>query len=350
MAVITSNGTGGGNWSAGASWSGGVAPVLGTDSAGIANGDTIVIDTTGLGCGTDPGSGVDGLTIQSGGILNYATSANSGLTVRGCITVESGGTLYDGTQLAISYGHELIIDCVDAVNKYGLTIEDGGIFKPYGTLPTTWYTTLASDIASAQANVVTTDDVQTDWGVGDEIAFPPTGDDSRYGETEIRTINSFTDATHFDVTSNFTYAHEYLQHEDCPQTSIVLLTRNVRIKSASTSYPASVRNQSKTTANFDARNVEFKDLNGGSLSIPSLVFSSKAYTDSPAYSYTAYGNIYGCSFHGARAGFLMCLYNNPALITFNNNVICSVGTSSRGFYFEYWSNDYKFDRLFVFGL
>lgn len=44
MAVTTSNGTGGGNWSAGASWAGGVAPPT-TNDVTIASGDTITKDT-----------------------------------------------------------------------------------------------------------------------------------------------------------------------------------------------------------------------------------------------------------------------------------------------------------------
>ena len=123
MAAISSNGTGGGNWSAAATWNGGVVPTIGTDDVTIVVGDTVTIDTTGLGCGTDPGAGTDGLTIN--GTLDYITTASSGLTVRGQITVANGGTLYSGTQIGAGFTHTLSIDCVDTNEKYILEVAAG---------------------------------------------------------------------------------------------------------------------------------------------------------------------------------------------------------------------------------
>jgi len=61
MAVITSNGTGGGDFSAGATWAGGVAPTS-ADDAVIASGDTVYLDTTGLQANT--------IIVNAGGILS----------------------------------------------------------------------------------------------------------------------------------------------------------------------------------------------------------------------------------------------------------------------------------------
>lgn len=350
MAIITSNGTGGGNWSAGASWNGGVAPVLGTDSAVIANGDTITIDTTGLGCGTDPGAGIDGLTIQSGGVLNYATGANSDLTVRGCITIQSGGTLYDGvSQLGIAYTHILYIDCGTTAGKYALTREEGGIFLPHGA-DVLYNTTISSDVAASQANVVTTGDIVAGgWKAGDEVCLPPTGATANYTRTEKRTINAVSDATHFDVTSNWTYLHSYLQHASCPQTSIVNLTRNIRIQSLSATYPACVRNRGTVAADFAPKNVEFKNL-GYSASIVSVVFCSTSFTTTPAYNAPAYGTMEGCSIHGetsAYVGLLLCMYNNTATRTFKDLIIIGNSTNVNiTFQTQYNSRYMLFDNVY----
>jgi len=63
---IDSNGTGGGNWSVGSSWSGGVAPTVG-DSAVILSGDTISLDGLSNDCST--------FQIDSGGTFDPKSSA-----------------------------------------------------------------------------------------------------------------------------------------------------------------------------------------------------------------------------------------------------------------------------------
>ena len=350
--AITSNGTGGGNYSAGASWAGGVVPTITVADAIVANGDEIIVDTTGLGCGTDPGTGTDGLTIQSGGILNHSTTANSELTVRGETTVESGGTLCDGTQSANNaFSHKFIIDCVATNDKYGITLKDGCFFKPYGA-DVTIETKLAADFAAAQADIVVEDDVQTaGWAAGNEIAVPPTGVYTNYGQTEIRTINAFASGTELDVTVNWTYAHTYKQHASCPQTSVVLLTRNVQFSSLSASFRANIRNQSQTAANVDIKNVEFINM-GTSLKRTALVFCSSSRTTDPVYTLSALGSFNGCSFHGAYyCGFFLCLYGNTSALAFDDNVVVQTGVASTGYlcYVDGFSDFFSFDRLFAIG-
>jgi len=70
MATIQSNGTGGGNWSSGSSWNGGVMPAVGVDDAVILNGDTITKDTA-----AHASKDCLNLSIDTGGIL--AIGANS---------------------------------------------------------------------------------------------------------------------------------------------------------------------------------------------------------------------------------------------------------------------------------
>ncbi len=75
-AIITSNATGGGDWAAGATWVGGVAPGIG-DTAIIAVGDNVHITTT----------------VTVGASTGAATLAAITLGTTGTFTVDSGGTL-----------------------------------------------------------------------------------------------------------------------------------------------------------------------------------------------------------------------------------------------------------------
>lgn len=292
MAAISSNGTGGGNWSAAATWNGGVVPTIGTDDVNIVVGDTVTIDTTGLGCGTDPGAGTAGLTIN--GTLNYITTASSGLTVRGQITVANGGTLYSGTQLPKAYKHTLSIDCVDTANKYRLIVQDGGTFKPYGELYSNWNNTIGSDVASAQATVTVGSDISSDWAAGMKVFLPST-DARQYDRGETKTINSIIDATSFDVTVNFTHGHVAKYATWFFDTPCVLLDRNITIQSTNTTFRSAVLNRSQTQANVNIRNVEFKDLGTSNTNL-SLVWADTSGT--PSNAVPATGNMSGCSFHG----------------------------------------------------
>ena len=70
-----------GNWSAGATWVGGVPPTAG-DNVTIAAGHTVTIDS----------SNAFSVTIQSGGVLEYEATTARTLTVGTFVTINSGGT------------------------------------------------------------------------------------------------------------------------------------------------------------------------------------------------------------------------------------------------------------------
>ena len=120
MPVKTSNGTGGGNWSVGSTWAGGVVPVSGTDTVVIAAGDTVTLDSAActagsLTVGTDPGTGgtaaiTIGATAQS---TATALIVNAGLTLRlrGDL-IQNGGqnSPFATSSLTLAAGASLIFD------------------------------------------------------------------------------------------------------------------------------------------------------------------------------------------------------------------------------------------------
>lgn len=115
-ATITSNGTGGGNWDVGASWTGGTAP-SDTDDVTIATGDTITITMNEV-CA--------GVTINNGGTLTMTTHTldNSGFFDNG-----NGGTFNAGTGLVNFTDSGSVTTAEDATNRdfYDLVVSGGNV-------------------------------------------------------------------------------------------------------------------------------------------------------------------------------------------------------------------------------
>ena len=91
-----------GNWSAPATWVGGVVPTS-TDNATIANGHTVTIDS----------SNAFSVTVQNGGILQFEQTTARTLTVASSVTIDSGGTFQSNpagtvTTHVLSVGTNLI--------------------------------------------------------------------------------------------------------------------------------------------------------------------------------------------------------------------------------------------------
>src|SRR4030067_1925874 len=92
MATITS--TASGNWSAGGTWVGGIAPVNG-DKVYIANTHTVTIDTATCEGGDDTSTAIN---VQSGGVLKWSRTTSSQLTVQGALLILNGGSFASGTR------------------------------------------------------------------------------------------------------------------------------------------------------------------------------------------------------------------------------------------------------------
>jgi hypothetical protein len=114
---ITSAATG--NWNAGATWVGGVAPTA-TDNVTIANGHTVTINAAAACLDLTVGQGTSG-------ILRYGTTAVN-LTVNGSITVAAGATFDAGTT---NTTHTLYLGGSAATSPYASNLTVNGTFDMY---------------------------------------------------------------------------------------------------------------------------------------------------------------------------------------------------------------------------
>lgn len=225
MALIASNGVGGGVYSAGASWAGGVAPGLG-DEAQVLAGDTITIDA-GFTVGND-NPGVPAMDVLNGGTLDWDGLGVDTCTFRGDFYDRIGGTLtLDGTATLANVLTIKLNDSAALVkNKYRLYL--------YGTATITGFNKtrieddLSADAAAAQPDIITDNNNSVNWRAGDEIwLVSPTTT-----ATEIRTIQNIVGAT---VTFTVNLANTF------PTDSYAInLTRNIIITVSSTAHPCAI--------------------------------------------------------------------------------------------------------------
>ena len=128
--ACVSNGTGGGNWYDGATWSAGCGafgPVTG-DSAQISAGDTVTFN------GDLTGHSLTGITVDVGGILaTGGTSRNlnsNSITVNGTFRIDEGGFAHSGT---FTYGASGILNFANTSGEFGLA--NSHVFWPSSNGP-----------------------------------------------------------------------------------------------------------------------------------------------------------------------------------------------------------------------
>lgn len=249
MAAITSNGTGGGNWSVGASWTGGVKPAA-ADTVTIVAGDTITFDQ-------DDSVGTNTcLSISLSGTIYVSRSMNTFMQLGGsgtatCLTFAASTAIFDiGTPsdpIPAAYTATLKVDtssengaailysnvqgklkvCGDPLYNANATTIDG-----YAT--GTYNTTLASIASSGATTLVLTDDLGLRSGGGDQIALweadstASTSNQSNQSRTEYITTTSYNAGTKTITVPAITNTHQ-------AGARVVTLTRNVKIMGTSTS-------------------------------------------------------------------------------------------------------------------
>ncbi|MDX8382585.1 MAG: hypothetical protein R8M45_00805, partial [Ghiorsea sp.] len=164
MAIILSNGTGGGLASVTTSWAGGVVPTVADDAAVLA-GDTITLD-----------GAIQWNSMQVGGTLAASRTMSSSLTVFGQFGTSTsailGGQIDFGTAaspIPAAFLAELIFDAT--VNGTIYQFDDGAGFFTHGATTRTRGTQLTAATLFATAPTIVTVKDATGWAVGDGLVF-----------------------------------------------------------------------------------------------------------------------------------------------------------------------------------
>lgn len=324
MAAITSNGTGGGNWSAGASWTGASVPGVG-DNATIQNGDTITIDqnvTTGADTST---AAID---VASGGKLEVlnTVAADYTLTCKGDLKISSGGTIEFGTvanpiPIARKFTIKLNYSGALSAGKYG--------FLNYGTMTIqgaskTSHTLLTSDL-SATGTVWTVGDT-TGWEAGDIVAIASTT--RTYSQHEQEVIQTVDSGTQITCVAGVTHAHSGTSPT---QAEVINLTRNIKVTAYNAAYNGYVYIAAGSTTNCN--NTEFSELGLNSTNKHGLEIRATGANNCNI----GYCSIYNCYelylYYSTYTAIDYCsLYNNQRIYMFQSNY-CYL-THSIGIYFK----------------
>ena len=236
MAAKTTNGTGGGNWSAGATWTGGVAAGEG-DTVIIATGDTLTIDGN-VTVGAD--SATAAIASQTTGKLSWQAGATAILILKGDMTCnrDFNGTADVTKTLTIKLNYSAAL----AAGKYGIVDANGTTVINRGFDRGRVCDVIASNCASGQKVVVTTADNSAKWQVGDTIVVGSVSTNAAGGAEE-RIIQSIA-GTSVTMTVNFTYTHEAGQACDN-------LTSNIIITNYNDTYQGYWSTANQTAGNLD---------------------------------------------------------------------------------------------------
>lgn len=254
MAAISSNGTGGGNWSNAASWVGAAVPAEG-DNATIVAGDTITVDQN-TTVGNDTATAA--IAVNGGLDVPHNVAADYILTLKGDLKINSGGEFNiadssNSLDSARKFTVETNYSGALAAGKYGLLCNDGGKFRTYGTTKS-METTLAGDVAALGTQITVQAGEYAGWKVGDQITIAVTSTSRGPAYTEMRTIQAIDTVNHIiTLTAGVTYAHT-------TDAQVCLLSHNIILTSFNAGFNGYIRNYSQTKANFHIDYTELTEL------------------------------------------------------------------------------------------
>lgn len=228
---------------------------------GSSNNFTVTMDNT---ASTDFGGAVlsqldPALAICQGGTLTYGTTAATNFVLRlsGYAVVTSGGTLNIGTvatPLPRDGSAVLEFDC-PSDGAFGLQLRPGFTCTMQGLSRTSGKNivdALLNTDVTAAATIIGVD-TDTGWLSGDVVGIASTT--RTFTQCESRILNGNAGASSFTVTSGLTNAHSGTSPT---QGEVILLTRNVKVRSVSSSFMAFVSIATTGVADFDW--VEFSNL------------------------------------------------------------------------------------------
>jgi hypothetical protein len=238
--------------------------------AGTGNNFTVTMDNTAT---TDFGAAptaansliLPGIAICNGGTLSYGTTAatNYYLKVSNSVIVYRGGTFNIGTTgTPIPRDSTAVLEFDPAADgDYGLTVRNGGTFVAQGLSRTSAKLIVSCKLNTDEAANSTSLGVDTDtgWLDNDEIAVAATTRTA--SQTEAGTLNGAAGASTLTV-DGFAGAGGGLANAHSgtspTQAEVILLTRNVKIRSATSTVMAYVYTGATSTVDIDW--VEFRYL------------------------------------------------------------------------------------------
>lgn len=243
--------------------------------AGTGNDFVVTQDST---AATDYGSAstsvhVDALAVCKRGTFKSGTTAATNYVLRlsGNCQAYSGSTfaLGDGsTQIPRDSSSILEFDC-GADGDFGLYLRNGSTATMRGLSRTSAKdivaTKLTADAASSATSLTVADD--TGWLNGDEIAIASTTQTA--SQHESRTLNANAGASSLSISSGLTNAHGGTASSKV-QAEIILLTRNVKVRSVSSSNMSFVYVGPTVTPDFQW--VEFRYIGTGGSTKAGLYF------------------------------------------------------------------------------
>lgn len=205
--------------------------------------------------------GIGSLYIGNSATLAFGTTAATAYLLRmaGNLVVSSGGTLTLGT-LGTPMPRDssgILEFVITSDGDAGIFASNGSNVQGHGQSRTSgkdfWFTTLSADEAVAQTVISVNDD--TGWLSGDEVGFAPTS--RTRTESEQRTLANAAGASSIEITAGLTAAKAG-SATDHVRGEIVLLTRNVKIRSTQTTLHSYVYIAPTATVNFQW--TEFSEL------------------------------------------------------------------------------------------
>lgn len=277
---------------------------------------------------TDYGTGVDGssaLTVSQAGTLIYSIAAATYLKLSGNLIVCNGGTLNIGTVAnPVPRGTNAILEFDPVANGgMGLTARNGSTVTMQGLSRTVgkdvFWGLLIQDTVNGEKHFHI--DTDTGWLSGDVVAIAAT--QRTYSQSETKILNGDAGAEIVNVTVAFGAT---VHHGTSPvQGEVILLTRNVKVMSA-TSTIMSFTNY-KSSARVDIDWVEFYYLGENTYGKRPIDIE----TTSAGSINIQYSAVHDCEDYGVY------IYNAAVADNFNvsNTVVYNISTYGHGVYLLY---------------
>lgn len=291
--------------------------------AGASTSYTITMDNTATTNFGTNSTTVPSVSIGHNATVTYgvASATNYYFKINGSLVIQSGGTLNigtTGTPIPRDSTAVLEIDVGGTTGNHGIEVRGTGIFNAQGLSRTSGKLIHRCMLNTDEAIASTSLGVDTDtgWLSGDQIVIAGTA--AATNQSETRTLSADAGASTITISSGLTNAHSGT--DPVLAAEVVLLTRNVIIRSSSSSFSTYIRTRNGAMLDFDW--VALHYVGGTVTNKRGLEFQHTA-TDSGS------ANIKDCVLFSGAGIMLSCGTTSTANITVEDtNVTGATGISS----------------------